>query len=248
MHRAEKEGKLPFGLFKTVATKRLKEEVEEIHDRLRKHSLDSKDIFQIEFCTSCSHPTHLEDGSWLFPALYLSYEDGYKISITGKLSHVTPKGLLVLSKGALADAWKAWPQFLLYCYAAKLYPQQLQPQLILAHAAQPKHAFFDDPEPYIKQFVNYYALCFNNFSPLLPDWLPLILEENVNGLQEKLQQIYTDSFGGYQNHDLRWILNKHRLPSAENMIYYWKPQANLLIGDLIRFWYNSKPTNVLGEV
>ena len=60
---------------------------------------------------------------------------------------------------------------------------------------------------------------------LLPDWIPLILEEDVRGLQDKMRQLFSESFGDYQNHDLRWILNKHRLPSSETMIHYWKSQA-----------------------
>jgi exodeoxyribonuclease V gamma subunit len=240
LYKAEREGKLPFGLFKTVATKRLKEEVEDIQECLLRHSVDQANIFQIEFCTGCSQPTQLEEDRWLFPAVSLAYEDGYKLSIVGKLLHATPKGLIALSKGTLADAWKAWPQFLLYCHAAKLCPDRLEPQLILAHSAQPKKAFFDDPAYYLKQFVNYYALCLQNFSPLLPDWIPLILKDDVRGLQDKMRQLFTESFGAYQNHDLRWILNKHRLPSSETMIHYWKSQAEGLLSDLIQFWYNSQ--------
>jgi exodeoxyribonuclease V gamma subunit len=138
-----------------------------------------------------------------------------------------------------------WPQFLLYCYALKW--QKWQPQLILAHAAQPKTAFFDDPELYLKQFIHYYALCLHNFSPLLPEWIPLILEEDVRGLQDKMRQLYADSFGIYQSQDLRWILNKKRLPSSETMIHYWKPQAEHLVGDLMRFWYPAKFTQTPGE-
>lgn len=248
LYKAEREGKLPFGLFKTVATKRLKEEVEEIHERLSKHSVDPSHLFQIEFCTSCSKPTQVDEDHWLFPAVSLVYEDGYQLSIVGKLSQVTPRGLVALSKGTLADVWKIWPQFLLYCHAAQLCPGKLEPQLILAHSAQPKKAFFESPEHHLKQFVNYYALCLQNFSPLLPDWLPMILEEDVRGLQDKMRQIFTDSFGGYQNQDLRWILNKHRLPSSEVMIHYWKTQAEGLLGDLIRFWYNPQLETVSGEV
>jgi exodeoxyribonuclease V gamma subunit len=240
LYKAEREGKLPFGMFKTVATKRLKEEVEEIHEHLLKHSIDPAHIFRIEFCTSCSQPTQLEEDRWLFPAATLTYENGYRLSIVGKLSYVTSRGLIALSKGTLADAWKAWPQFLLYCHAAKLCPGKLEPQLILTHSAQPKKAFFDDPDHHLKQFINYYALCLQNFSPLLPDWIPLILENDVRGLQDKMREVFSESFGTYQNHDLRWIFNKQRLPNSETMIHYWKSQAEGLLGDLISFWYASQ--------
>ncbi|WP_068471491.1 exodeoxyribonuclease V subunit gamma [Candidatus Protochlamydia phocaeensis] len=247
LERAEKEGKMPLGLFKTVATRRLKEDVYELQERLQKHKIHPRDIFQIEFCTSCTEPALQEDGRWLMPAISLSYPDGYKLSIIGKLSHVTSKGLVVISKGTLSDAWKAWPQFLLYDYAAKAYPGGLERQLILTYTSQPKKAFFEEAEPYLKQFVNYYGLCLKNFSPLLPDWVPFILEGDAGGLQEKMRQLFSDSFGSYQSPDLRWILNKDCLPHAETIIYNWKAQAESLLGDLIRFWYPPKQLSVSEE-
>ncbi len=247
LYQAEKEGKLPFGLFKTVAVKRMKEEVEEILKGLSKHSIQPDSLFQIEFCTSCTHPTKIEKGHWLFPAVSLNDENGHRLSIVGKISHATSKGLVVLSKGTLSDAWKAWPQFLLYCCAARMCPDQLERQLILSHSTQAKTAFFDDPHPYLKALVNYYTLCLHNFSPLLPDWIPLILEGDVRGLQDKIRQIFTESFGVYQSHDLRWILNKCRLPSSESIIYEWKSQAEGLLGDLVQFWYSKHPVSSLTD-
>jgi exodeoxyribonuclease V gamma subunit len=153
---------------------------------------------------------------------------------------VTTKGLVVLSKKeTLADVWKAWPQFLLYSYAAKQFPEKWEPQLIFTHSERPKKAFFEETDDYLKRFVNYYSLCLQNFSPLLPDWISLILEDNVSGLQDKMCELFTESYGVYQNRDLRWILNKHRLPSSEILIHYWKTQAEKLMGDVIRFWSHS---------
>ncbi len=59
-----------------------------------------------------------------------------------------------------------------------------------------------------------------------------------------MRLLFTESFGLYQSPDLRWILNKDRLPSAEILIHYWKSQAELLLGDLIRFWYPPKVVKV----
>lgn len=244
LRNAEREGKLPFGLFKEVAGKSLKEEIKEIHERLSNHAVDLTDMVQMEFSSSCSHPAQLDENRWLFPAVSFTDEEGCAISIVGKLSHATSRGLIVLSKGTLSEAWKAWPQFLLYCHAAKLCPEKFDPQLILTFSAKPKKAFFEDPEPYLKQFVRYYTLCQQNFSPLLPDWIPLILEGNLSGLQDKMRQLFTESFGGYQNKDLRWILNKHQLPSPEVLMHYWKKEAEQLFGDIIQFWYPSQKESI----
>lgn len=238
LYQAEREGKLPFGLFKAVAVDRFKEEVKEIHERLQKHSVNPAEIFQIEFCTSCSQPTQLRDGLWLLPAISLIYEDGYQLSIVGKLPYVTKKGLIALNRGALSDVWKIWPQFLMYCYAVQWFPEKFEQQLISVHA-QIKKSFFEKPDGYLKQFVNYYARCLQNFSPLFPEWIPYILESDANGLQDEMRKIFSESFGGYQSVDLRWILNKNHLLNAETLIQDWKPQAEVLLGDLIRFWYPS---------
>ncbi len=240
LHRAEKEGKLPLGLFKTVATKRLKEEVDDLEARLHQYGLKGEELFQIEFCAGCLRPTQVERDHWIFPPLSLSYEKNDRLSLTGKLSHVTPRGLFVLSKGGLSDLWKVWPEFLLYCYAAKVHAKPWEPQLIFAQAVHPKKAFFDDPLPYLKQFIHYYSLCLKQFSPLIPDWLSLILNKDAHGLQEKMRQLYGPSFGAYQDPYLRWVLNKNLLPDCEALVREWGPQAQLLLQDLVRFWYPRK--------
>lgn len=248
LHQAEIEGKLPFGLFKTVASQRLKEEFEDNHEKLLKHSVNPNQIFQIECCTSCLNPMQLDKNRWLFPAVELKFENGHQLSIVGKLPYVSSKGLIVLGKGNLVDTWKAWPQFLLYCHVAKLCPEQFEPQLIMTEATQPKRAFFDDPYEHLKQFIHYYALCLNHFSPLLPDWISSILESDVQGLEAKMKNVFSESFGNYQHPDLQWVFNPHHLPNAEAMIHCWKPQAEKMLGELIRFWYPLKKDKSAGDL
>ena len=84
--RADKEGKLPFGLFKEVAQKRLKRESEELHTDLENHSLSPSAIFEIEFTADCSSPYQRDEKHWIFPPVVLSYEEGYRLSIVGKSS------------------------------------------------------------------------------------------------------------------------------------------------------------------
>ncbi len=245
LSRAEKEGKLPFGLFKSIASQHIKEEMLELRDRFQKHDVNPQDLFQVEFCTTCSQPTQVDDDHWLLPAISVSDSEGLNIQIIGKLSHVTSKGLIVISKGSLADTWKAWPQFLLYHYAAAYYPYPLEHQLIMLNAAYPKKSFIENPQPYLRRLLDYYRLCLKSFSPLFPEWIPLILEGDAKGLQEKMKLAFSNSFGvDYQSHDLRWILHKDYLPNSEKMISQWKAQAELLLGDLVRHWYKNKNMSI----
>ena len=230
LRRAELEGKLPLGLFKHVAAQRLHEEIEEVGNQLKKYSLDTNDIFQIEFCTSCSIPTQINEEKWLYPAPVVELNEDCRVSIVGKLSHASAKGLFLVSKGAFADIWKVWPQFLLYCHAAKFDSQKLNPRMIFAHTSASNEPFLDDPEPYLKEFIRYYTLCLQHVSPLLPDWIPLILKADAAGLQKKMDQLHADPFG-FPNQSLRWILNKHCLPKPEILIANWKSQAELLLGN-----------------
>lgn len=240
LNLAEKEGKFPLGLFKTVAVNKLKKEFSKVHKELEEYAIDPNEIFQIEFSTGCLEPTQVEDHRWLFPPIVLDYEDGYQLSLVGKISHATPNGLLILSKGGISDTWKAWPQYLMYCYAATIKPDWMNPQLIFAEAQKALPSFIADPIPYLKQFVNYFALCHHQFSPLLSDWISLILKGDTPGLQNKLQQLYSDYGDNYHNQNVRWILNKQALPSAETIIDEWKERAELLIGEMIRVWYPSE--------
>ena len=235
---AEKRGELPFGLFKKVASKRLKEEVSEIHAHLSNHQLTQEDLFQIECSSSCLNPTKLDDHRWLYPPLILQNHEGESLSIVGKLPFVSSKGLVILGKSSLAEACKGWPQFLLYCHAARLSQGKLKPQLIFTHSKESKKAFFHEPDPYFKQLIDYHSLCLDNFSPLLPEWISSILNEEVGPLKEKMKEIFIDPFGSYQNQELRWTLNKHSLPSTELLIQHWKPHAEKLFGALHQFWYS----------
>jgi exodeoxyribonuclease V gamma subunit len=240
LKRAEKEGKLPFGLFKTVASKKLKKEINELYSRLEKHRLSPQEIFQIEFCSSCTKPQQIEENNWLLPAIKLTDEKGKKVQVTGRLPYVTSKGLVVMGKASLSETWKAWPSFLLYHYATEIFPNELEKQLILTHTSQPKKSFLDRSDIYLKQFLGYHDLCLDNFSPLLPDWIPSILEGDAKALQEKMQRLFSDFFVDHQSHDLRWILNKRRLPCSKQMIKDWKQQAELLTGDFIHHWHANK--------
>jgi len=236
LYQAEKEGKLPFGLFKTVAVNNLTENIQSVQERLKKEMVTQDQIFQIEFCLSAGAPIKLSDNRWRFPAITLHYPQDYQLHIVGTLSHVTPKGLFAFAKDNLEEIWKIWPQFLVYQYACKHCPEQFESNLILSEKQTSKIPFFDDPDPYLKQFVRYYALCREHFSPLMPKWLDDILKKDRVGLQKELNQIYEDSFGEYRSLDLQWVFNKYRLPLAEDVLKFWENEAESLLSDIKAKW------------
>ena len=250
LSRAKQEGKLPLGMFKTVAMKKFSEEAVDVQERLSKHEITSDEIFHIEFCTSCSEPTQVDKDAWIFPAVCIDYPNNKRVRIIGKLPHVSAKGLISLSKATLPDVWKMWPQFLLYQHAAQLRKDVLDNRLIFIYHSKSKQAFFDDPQPLFKQFINYYSLCRTQFSPLIPEWIPLILEGKAEELENKMRQLFDSySFGNeYQHSDLQWLLNKNRLPCSRELIHEWKGHAQILLGDIMTHWYGLKENSQSGEI
>jgi len=236
LYQAEKEGKLPFGLFKTVAVNHLTEDIEKIQNRLQKESVSQEEIYQFEFCLSTQVPLRLPNNRWRFPAIQLNFSTDHHLFIVGTLSHATPKGLFAFAKDNLEEMWKLWPQFLAYQYACQWCPNKFEKKLILSEKQTSKIAFFDDPDPYLKKFIRYYARCRQHFSPLMPEWLDDILKKDIEGLQKGLNQIYEESFGAYRSQDLKWAFNRYRLPHAQELLNGWENEAEDLLADLKARW------------
>ncbi|MDP1879711.1 MAG: exodeoxyribonuclease V subunit gamma [Parachlamydiaceae bacterium] len=247
LNNVEKEGKLPLGLFKSVAIKRLKDDMLRLNKHLRKHDLDVESLFQIEFKESCSTPYQENTQRWIFPACQLIYEDGYQLSIVGKVSNLSPQGLLSISKGTFIEAWKNWPHFLLFCYAAKQKPDLFKNQLIMIESSKPFQAFFEDPDKYLKQFIHYYSYSIQNISPLVPEWIPLIINEDHVTLKENMRLLFKSSFGTYQKEELKWVFNKKTLPCAKQIINEWRDPAHHLAGELMQHWFPSKASKIIGD-
>lgn len=232
LSKAESEGRLPLGIFKEVAEKKMNKEWKTLQLLLEKHSLNPSDIFEIEFSANCQTPYQDEKQNWIVPAVNLCDEEGYELSIIGKIPLATNKGLLALSKDSLSDVWKTWPQFLLYCHAAKMLPGHLKEQLIPLQASKIKATSFDDPLPHLKNFVNYYALCLKNVSPLLPDFVPLFLQEDEKVLQAKIKSYLNSASRTYRSPYHQWIFDQ--TPLSSEMIASWKNLAQRLTEEMKR--------------
>jgi exodeoxyribonuclease V gamma subunit len=240
IYQADKEGKLPLGMFKTVAKKRFKEEMEDLEQKLLKHGISFKDLFQIEFCTSCSEPFQVQEDHWLLPALKIQNGD-HQISIVGTLPYVSQQGLIILSQGSgFSDAWKAWPQFLLFDYATSFNFRPMEKNLILSKSTLAKKAFFEQGSLYLRKLIDYYTFALKNFSPLLPEWIPFIVAGDEKGIQDLMKHSFSNPFGALSNQELKWILNKDHLPCPKILLENWQEIGQQLAGDLLWFWYPSK--------
>lgn len=240
VQQAEKEGKLPFGLFKEVAVKKMRQDFSEINAKLQEHSIDSSSIFTLEFSVGLEEPLQLGSSHWIFPSPKIVLDSNEIFYITGHLHYGTPQGLFILGKDQLSDSWKAWPSFLLFSYAASLAPEMWISSLIPSEGTKTKSAFFENPLPHLENFIRYYKMALHSFSPLLPEWISCIYQKDEEGLQKKIDNLFHPFTFGYSNAELLWILNRKLLPSAEKILIDWYPWVELLGKEMIQAWHPPK--------
>jgi exodeoxyribonuclease V gamma subunit len=243
MKYAEQEGILPFGLFKDIAKSNLKNEIEDMHNDFHKYSIDPTSLSIMEFSSACFLPTQINKNHWLFPSPQIYLTEKFSISIIGKVTQVSSQGLIAMNKGSLADLWKVWPQFLLFCCGAKYFPDQFEMMLILPEANKEKRAFFDNPHPYLSQLSHYYLQCTQQFSPLIPEWIPFILEKNSVALQQKMTTVFSEFFGNYSDPYLKWVFDHKKMPDAESIVRDWNPIAKEQLGAIADHWISASETS-----
>lgn len=239
---AEKEGKLPFGLFKEVAVRKIRQDFSEMNLKLQEHSIDPSSVFTLEFSPAVQAPLQTDSNHWIFPSPKISYSLNETLYITGHVKHATPKGLLILGKDQLMDSWKAWPSFLLFSYAASLLPGMWSASLLSLEGSKIKNVFFENPIIHLENLVRYYQIALHSFSPLLPEWISCIYQKDRDGLQKKIENLFSPFVFGYSNPELLWILNQKLLPSAENILEDWYPWVELVGGEMIQAWHPPKKT------
>lgn len=232
IYQAEQQGKLPFGQFKNVALNKIMAEMDEIKTRLKAHSISPVDLFSVELKLGCTEPTEIEQGQWVFPPLSIPFKEN-PLLIVGEISQITPKGLFCMGKNNLSDIWKIWPQFLVHQQLAQLYPDKFSSNLVLTDRL--KTPIFKDSSLFLNQFLEYYSVCLKNISPLIPEWVPTILEGNVEGLDNKISQFFSGFRNDYQSLEAKWIFNKDSFPSSHKLIEIWKDRANHLLDPIVKW-------------
>lgn len=221
-YRAEREGKLPQGLFKHVALSLLEEEMDEIFATLEQHQMVPESLFQIEFSLACTEIEQLQSNMWVFPPIILSNNEEENYTIIGKIAHASTQGLFSMSKGSFKDIWKHWPQFLLFCYASRSAKLDWQEQIIFAHSTKPKRPVINEIHSHLLRLCQYYCSCLKTPSPLLPELLQPILSGDIEQLKKEMKILFQTPFAGSEHVNMKRFFYKV-LPDAHEIICNWQP-------------------------
>lgn len=235
---AESEGDLPVGPFKNYAINKLSKEHDEWSENLRLMNIDVGHSFSIECSDNYDTPIFNEK-KWCFPPLKVSV-NGKKVELVGTLDQVCSEGLIVYQNDNKKEIGRVWPQFLVWCQLIHQYQLSATPQIIFVKSGKSKTAFFSDPSLYLGEYVNYYQLALHDMSPLIPEWIPEIIESSPEAFQKKIEQTLSERNEHFYNDYVKWMVKGSDYPKSEEIMCVWKGIAENVFSEMIDNWYGKK--------
>ncbi|MFQ5730069.1 MAG: exodeoxyribonuclease V subunit gamma, partial [Waddliaceae bacterium] len=177
LNAAEKEGRLPLGPFKNYAIGRVKSDVEDIYANLTKLGIDRENIFKMDFSLQYEKENRTESGIWKLPPLEIVFK-GQSLLISGSFREVVAEGLVTYNKDDKKEILKTWPQYLVFNCLVSQYALPIKKGLIFAKSGKVKEPFFSDPFKALETYLEYYFHALENISPLIPEWVPDLIEKD----------------------------------------------------------------------
>ncbi len=221
---AELQGRLPLGPFKAVAWNKVFKEAEKWKENFE--SLGAERLFEVEMRPDCIAPVEQENGDWWVPPIRLG-----KSMLVGKIKDVTPRGLLCYGKGSLEDILKIWPAYLAFLQC----DLPFEKQLLLIKDGKEKKLPFESSMDSLCALLDYFTLCLEQPSPLVPDLFKVIWEEG-KVYDHLKQQVGNVKFGSY-NEYLRWMVGKDPAPFDQSGLKEWRGVAERTFLPLIESWF-----------
>lgn len=228
LHVAEAKGALPFGHFKELAAYQLNQEAEEMSRFVTEQMLTNEEIFEVELSAECIVAEQLRKDAWVVPALAVPLDNGHTATIVGKISGVTPKGLLFHGKKNFGDLIRIWPELLIFTQLS-FFPHK--PEVSLFFLKDKKRLDFQlsEPLPLLQKYLRYYELCLENPSPLFPDWAEALIRGSEEELEKKIAASKSSSF---KDPYREWLFVRDPLPSAAAIYASWSPVLSHLFQEV----------------
>jgi len=215
------KGWWPSGLFKEISLTEFQEEIISIKEYMRSLGLQEDDIWSIEFQEHCLSAEKVEENRWHVPPIRLE-----KALLTGLLDFVTPMGLCCFNKESASDLFSLWPKI---CVLNTISQQcGVLPQLLLLKERKILPCSLEQPKLWITRYVDYVLECEKSPSPLLPEWILDILNEQKleTTINKELQNQFKHSYNRY----LLWCLRNQPIDEMRSHIAEkWKDKFESLV-------------------
>jgi len=221
IEKGDEKGWWPPGLFKDVFLKDFQEEIFALKQFLESLGLRENDIWNVEFREHCPAPEKLEAGLLQVPPIRLQ-----KALLTGLLEYVTPKGLCCFNKEAASDLFSLWPKICVLNVLSKEW--EVKPQLLLLKEKKILPCPLDEPEKWLTRYVDYVLECEKSPSPLFPEWILDILNEQdlAQAINKEMQNQFQRSYNRY----LEWCLRNQPVDEMDAQISAkWKKKFETIM-------------------
>jgi len=229
-HKATRQGKLPCGMFKTIAATHMEKDVSDMHAILEKNNVTAETITKITFAEHYISKAFCPKKGWMLPPLYVSKAGQKAFKIVGTILDVTGEGALFHQDRDLKHLIKQWPKSLILLEAIKMHDLPIKPQLISTKNPKPIHLNFENSNSLLERFISYYLNGVDALSLLLPEWVPPLLKEQ--SIDNIIQEQLNDDFQPLYNEYARWLFRSPS-PVMDNILKTpWQQLAEELYGDL----------------
>lgn len=239
LDKAQMHWRLPIGPFKLLETQKLYRDMVFIEKTLHTHSIGK--LFSIEF-----NELHVEaktsESSWFLPQIEMEVFVKSKVKLSGKIECVSNRGMIILAKDDIKEAFKQWPAILAFQYLLSKYHLPIDPKVIFLHvdAEAVREISVTDPERLLKNYIEYYIQSENTLSPLVPEAIKSFLAQSHDDCRKCFQESSSDfEFAPLYNEYLRWL--QESSPSLDVVKHFdaWHTKANLLFSELQGAWGKS---------
>jgi exodeoxyribonuclease V gamma subunit len=191
---SKKKGELPEGVFEELAKRTLTIKSQSLKANLQKVGTCSEALYDYTFEHLVFHPNNLP-----------------RIILSGTIENITPEGLVLHREGKPEDRYRFLPRILLFHFLINEGLIQAKPRLIFSESGKTIDLTHPNPKEQIESYLCYWNQAKQNPSPLLPNWIKFLLNNDVQGLETLLNNTFVTVFNSYEkankNFDIAHLMN-----------------------------------------
>lgn len=230
----EAQDKLPVGLFKDLALKKLQLEVAHMKQALIGFDLQLDSLFSLTLSKECKKMEQLQNGNWIGPAIELNF-DNQKIHIIGTLTDLSDIGLISKSANRLEGIIHIWPIYLIYLILQPQMQQSLS-QILSVKDGSCLNLQITNPVLSLQKYLHYFFHARQTLSPLKTNWAKTLLLGTKNDFEKALTDNNQPSSTKMQDAYEKWLERRGFHFAADPTWEYWVPMLrdvfSILIGSL----------------